>query len=445
MQLARNISSDNPTKAAATLLLLACLSLLVGCQGFSAASSSSSQQQTGNLSFGASSLNFGSVTLGSSKTLTVTAANSEAQPVTINSVALSTKYFSLTAPSLPVVIAAGQSVSLSVKFTPNAAGPFTGTVSVSSDASNTTSNLSLAGTGVAAGQMTLNPSSQDFGSVTLGSTQAQSVTLTNTGGSSVNISQASVSGAGFQLSGISTPLTLNGAQSTTFTVAFSPQSAGNASGTVTITSDASNSTLTMALSGTGTSTVGQLAVSPGTLGLGNVVVGTSGSASGSLTASGASVTVSNATTNNSAFSVGGLALPLTIPAGQSASFTVTFSPQVKGAASASLTLTSNAQPSTIIETLTGTGTPAPTHLVNLSWNASTSSNVVGYNIYRAVYGTSSCGGYSKINPVLNTTTVYTDSTVADGASYCYGATAVNSSNEESSYSNIVSNLQIPAQ
>jgi len=177
--------------------------------------------------------------------------------------------------------------------------------------------------------------------------------------------------------------------------------------------------------------------------LGIVVVGTSGSSSGKLTASGASVTVTGASTNNSAFSVSGLPLPVTIPAGQSVSFTVTFSPATTGAASATLTITSNAQPSTTTEALTGTGAAAPTHSVNLSWNASTSPNIAGYNVYRAVYS-SSCGSFSKINPLLNTGTLYTDSNVVDGTSYCYATTAVNTSNEESSYSNIVSNVQIPA-
>ena len=161
-----------------------------------------------------------------------------------------------------------------------------------------------------------------------------------------------------------------------------------------------------------------------------------------MAASGASVTVTAASTNNSAFSVSGLSLPVTIPAGQSAPFTVTFSPQTTGAASATLTFTSNAQTSTTTETLTGTGTPAPVHKVNLSWNASTSSNISGYNIYRALYLTSR-GTYVKINSALNTSTLYTDSAVIDGTSYCYATTAVNSSDEESGYSNIASNVQIP--
>jgi hypothetical protein len=236
---------------------------------------------------------------------------------------------------------------------------------------------------------------------------------------------------------------LTAGQSASFSVAFAPLSAGSASGNVTITSTASNPTLIIPLSGTGTAATGQLTVTPTTLALGSVVVGTSGTASGSLTASGANVTVSAVSSNNSAFSLSGLSLPVTIPAGQSASFTVTFTPQTSVAVSATLTFSSNAQPSTTTETLTGTGTPPPPHTVNLSWNASTSSGVSGYNIYRAVY-TTSCGSYAKINPGLITSMLYADSSVVDGTSYCYASTAVDTNNVESGYSNIVSNVQIPA-
>jgi fibronectin type 3 domain-containing protein len=174
-----------------------------------------------------------------------------------------------------------------------------------------------------------------------------------------------------------------------------------------------------------------------------VVEGTSGTASGTLTAGGSSVTVSTVSSNNTAFTVEGLSLPVTISAGNSAAFTVMYSPQATGAVTAALTFTSNAQSSTTVETLTGTGSAAPVHSVNLSWSASTSSDISGYNIYRAVYA-SACGSYSKINSLLNTGTLYTDSAVVDGANYCYATTAVNTSNEESGYSNVVSNVQVPA-
>jgi len=173
-----------------------------------------------------------------------------------------------------------------------------------------------------------------------------------------------------------------------------------------------------------------------------VTVGASGTAAGTLTASGASVTVTAASTNNSAFTISGFSLPHTIPAGQSANFTITFSPKAAGAATATLTFTSNAQTSTTTETLTGTGVQPSTHSVALSWNASSSQNISGYNVYRASY-TTSCGSFSKINNVLDTGTLYTDLSVTNGSAYCYATTAVDTSNVESGYSNIVSNIQIP--
>jgi hypothetical protein len=75
----------------------------------------------------------------------------------------------------------------------------------------------------------------------------------------------------------------------------------------------------------------------------------------------------------------------------------------------------------------------PNYAVNLSWDASTSSDITGYNVYRS---TTSGGPYSKINTGgLVASTTYADTTVATGTTYYYVTTAVNSSNQESSYSN----------
>jgi hypothetical protein len=391
-----------------------------------------------------SSKAFGSVAVGTQQTASERITNTGGTSVTISQAAISGTGFSLSGLTTPTTLAAGQSVTFTVAFAPQATGSASGNLTLSSNGSNPTLTVPLSGTGIAPGQLTSNPSTEDFGTVSVGTQQTASETVTNTGGTTVSISQATVSGAGFSVSGLSAPMTLTAGQSATFTIAFTPQTASAVSGTVNITSNASNPTLTISLSGTGTAPqAGQLSVTPATLPLGNVVVGQSGTASGSLSASGGSVTVTGASTNNSAFSVGGLSLPVTIPSGQSAAFTITFSPQTAAAASATLTITSNASTSTITEALTGTGTPAPTHSVNLSWTASTSTDVVGYNVYRALYNNSACGAFSKINPVLNTTTLYTDSTVANSTAYCYATTAVDTSNLESSYSNIVSNVAIP--
>jgi fibronectin type 3 domain-containing protein len=171
-------------------------------------------------------------------------------------------------------------------------------------------------------------------------------------------------------------------------------------------------------------------------------VGDSGTASGSLAASGASVTVTAATTNNSVFTVSGLSLPVTIPAGNSVPFTITFSPQTAGSVNATLTVTSNAQSTTTTEALTGTGT-AQSHQVVLSWTASTSTDVSGYNVYRATFTSSACGSFAKVNASLLANTAYTDTAVASGVIYCYTTTAVDTSSTESSFSNIVANVVIP--
>jgi hypothetical protein len=73
------------------------------------------------------------------------------------------------------------------------------------------------------------------------------------------------------------------------------------------------------------------------------------------------------------------------------------------------------------------------HAVNLSWNASTSVNIVGYNVYR---GQVVSGPYSKINTGgLVASTLYSDTSVASGMTYYYDATVVDSSGHESAHSN----------
>ena len=134
--------------------------------------------------------------------------------------------------------------------------------------------------------------------------------------------------------------------------------------------------------------------------------------------------------STSEFTISGLALPLTLAAGQSKSFTVTFKPQASGVASATATFTSNASTPSVAESLTGSGTAAPQHSVILMWNPS-SSNVVGYNVYR---GTNTGGPYSQIN-AMTATTSYTDSSVQAGQAYFYVTTAVDGTGKESPYSN----------
>jgi hypothetical protein len=67
------------------------------------------------------------------------------------------------------------------------------------------------------------------------------------------------------------------------------------------------------------------------------------------------------------------------------------------------------------------------HIVNLGWNASTTGDVVGYNVYRSPDTTT----WKKINVSLIGPTLYTDSTVSNSSTYYYSATAVDVNGNES--------------
>ncbi len=67
------------------------------------------------------------------------------------------------------------------------------------------------------------------------------------------------------------------------------------------------------------------------------------------------------------------------------------------------------------------------HVVDLNWKASTSGNVVGYNIYRGPDGVT----WRKINAGIIASTLYSDSTVANSTTYYYAATAVDINGHES--------------
>src|SRR4029077_5139381 len=135
-----------------------------------------------------------------------------------------------------------------------------------------TATTSLSGTGTNPGQLTANPNSLNFANVQVGSSQTQSATLTNSGGSSLTVSQATLTGSSFTLSGLTSPLTRGAGQSVTFSVVFAPQSAGTFSGNVAFASDGSNPTMNFPLSGTGV-TQGTLTLNPTSLAFGNVQVG----------------------------------------------------------------------------------------------------------------------------------------------------------------------------
>src|SRR5208337_2067237 len=91
-------------------------------------------------------------------------------------------------------LAANASCTLSVTFTPTAAGLRGGTLTITDNASPATQTVSLTGTGTAP-VVSLSPTSLTFPAQQVGtSSSAQSVTLSNTGSATLSITSVSVSG-----------------------------------------------------------------------------------------------------------------------------------------------------------------------------------------------------------------------------------------------------------
>jgi len=281
------------------------------------------------------------------------------------------------------------------------------------------------------GTLTVNPASLNFGSVPAGKKLTLSESLINTGSAELTVSQATVTGSGFSINGLSTPLALEPGQSFTFGATFAPRGVGNDSGAISFVSDASDPRLTVPVAGGAPDS--QLTVFPTSINFGNVAAGSQAQQTSTLTASSTNVTVSSVNMNGSEFAISGVTFPLTIPAGQSVTFTVTFAPHATGPALGRAFFASDANSPTV-QSLAGQGVSALQPQVYLSWIASSSPNVIGYNVYR---GTQHGGPYPMKVASLDPNTKYTDSSVASGQTYYYVATTVNAKNVESGYSNEV--------
>src|SRR6202034_940023 len=385
-----------------------------------------------------STVSFGQVAVGARTTQSVVLTNHRAYNVQISGLKATGGGFSVSGPALPMTLHAGQSTTVKVSFVPPSAGTSGGSLFVSDE----NLDVPLSGTGTtttAAGQLSITPTSVNFGDVNVGATGSKPITI-SASGANVTVSADSSSSSQFVLQGVSLPFTVAAGKSSSFNVAFKPTGSGAVSGSLSFTSNASNGTkVSVPLSGTGTTTTaaGRLSITPASLNFGDVNVGATGTEAITLSATGASVTVSSDSSSKSQFALQGVSLPFTIAAGKSSSFNVAFKPTGSGTVSGSLSFTSNAASSQTLESLTGIGTTAQ-YSVKLSWNAS--SGVAGYNVYRS---TTSNGAYSKINSTVDANTAYTDSTVAAGQVYYYEATSVSSAGEESARSTPPLEVSIP--
>src|SRR6266576_2899063 len=339
------------------------------------------------LTISPANVTFGRVNVGSADSQSVSLTNNGNAALSISQAAASGSGFSLSGLSVPQTINAGASVSFAVQFAPASTGSASGSISISSNAPGSPATIALSGAAVQ-GTLTASPSSLNFGNVLVGSGGSQMITLTNSGTSTVTISQGGVSGPGFSISGLSTPLILNAAQSASFSATFSPASAGAGSGSISITSNAPGSPLRIAPTGTGTQP--QLSAAPASTSFGSVVTGNSNSQTITLMNGGSANTIiSQASVSGTGFSMTGLVVPVTIAPGKTTTFNAMFAPSSSGSVTGSVSLVSNAPGAPLAISLTGTGVAA--------------TFLQSANPTNLIFGNVNVGGTSSLNTTLTNT------------------------------------------
>ncbi len=260
-------------------------------------------------------------------------------------------------------VAAGNSCTINVTFSPTAVGNLYGTLTVADNNSGSpasTQIVPLAGIGIGSPSVSLSSTTLNYGSQLLNTTSSvQTVTVTNSGTSSLTINSITASAPFAQTSTCGAPVAVNGI--CTISVTFTPTSAGGAVGTVTLVDNAGNSPQVISLTGTGT-TAPNAVVSPTTWsfpaqGLGSTSAATtitlSNTGSATLVISNITASGDFATTNTCGASVA---------AGANCSIAVTFTPTAVGNRYGSLTVTDNsngAAGSTQVVALEGIGQGAP--------------------------------------------------------------------------------------
>ncbi|HXC44452.1 MAG TPA: hypothetical protein VNY51_13135 [Candidatus Dormibacteraeota bacterium] len=100
------------------------------------------------------------------------------------------------------------------------------------------------------GQLSVDPSTMNFGAVALGGSANLTGTLT-AGSSDINVTSAAWSGQGYNISGITFPVMVAAGKSVTYMVTFTPQVAGDSPGSVSFVNDGSSSPVAQTLDGSG--------------------------------------------------------------------------------------------------------------------------------------------------------------------------------------------------
>jgi Zn-dependent metalloprotease/subtilisin family serine protease len=138
-----------------------------------------------NLAVSPATLNFGTVAVGTGRTMNLTLSNSGGDATIVSSLAFTNANFrpAVSAPSVPFSVPGGGSVRVGIMFLPPANGPQSATLTIASNAADNPSiQVPLQGTGAPPPHLTLTPTAVSA-TVPVGGTTTRTLTIGNTGSS----------------------------------------------------------------------------------------------------------------------------------------------------------------------------------------------------------------------------------------------------------------------
>ncbi len=208
------------------------------------------------LSISVSPLNFGTVYLDSSHTLSATVTNVGASPVTVSGVSVTpgtanaAAYSAVSHCTSP--LKSGKSCTVAVTFIANAIGLQTATLNIMDNAAGSPQQAGLTGY-VIDPVAQFSPTQLSFGTQAVNSSTTLPVQLTNTGETSLSIGTIAIVGknSGEFSQTNNCPAVLTPTMGCTISVTFAPTVSGSRTGTLTITDNVAAGKSTVALTGTG--------------------------------------------------------------------------------------------------------------------------------------------------------------------------------------------------
>jgi len=285
----------------------------------------------GSLAFPAQALNKASAAQ------SVTVQNTGTGPLQVSSVATAAPFAQTN--NCGAAIAPGNACTINVTFTPTAASPVTGTLSISGNGG--TQSVSLSGSGTsAAAVVTVSPAQLLFPPQLVGSSSAvATVTVTNTGKTAVANKAPTISGDFSDTTTCTTSLAAG--KSCTVSVKFVPSVAGTRTGVLTL--NLASGTQTVSLSGTGSTGAlpAALTISPASVAFNKgYIVGDNPSQTVTVTnTSAATVGIASITISGDPPLTQKNKCAATLGPNAACTITVTFVPKVAGTFNSTLTVT----------------------------------------------------------------------------------------------------------